>query len=80
MLTQGWQDHFARKLGDNRRTRRPIDAGRDTDCGQHDRHVERLGGPRQEADIQFHKIGARFRANRLEYLILIVDQYQVQSS
>src|SRR6266480_5257402 len=70
-------DHLkAGKLGEDRRLGRPIDAGRDADGGQHDGHVERLGGPGQEADIELHQVGLRFRANGRKYLLLIVDQHE----
>src|SRR5439155_23761266 len=70
-------DHlYAGKLGEERRGRRPIDAGRDADGGQHDRQVERLGGPGQEANVELRQGGARFRANGGKYLRLIVDQHQ----
>src|SRR5229473_1396916 len=58
------------------RARRPIEAGRDANGRQRDRHAERLGGPGQEADIELRQVGARFRANGCKYLLLIVDQHQ----
>src|SRR2546427_4436449 len=70
-------DHLqARQLGEDRRLGRPVDARRDAHGGQHDRHVERLGGPGEEADVELRQGGARFRANGRKYLLLIVDQHE----
>src|SRR5439155_2548150 len=53
---------------------RSIAVRRDAHGGQHDGHVERLGSPGEEADIELRQGGARFRANGRKYLCLIVDQ------
>src|SRR5207245_4929901 len=70
-------DHLkAGKLGEDRRLGRPVDARRDAHGGQHNGHVERLGGPGEEADIELRHGGARFRANGRKYLTLLIYKNQ----
>jgi hypothetical protein len=64
------------ELGEDRRERRPVEAEPDTYGREHDRHLERLGRPDKQPDMQLDEVGARLRANDLEHLLLIVDQHQ----
>ena len=64
------------ELGQDRRKRRPVEAGADAHGREHDRQVERLGRLGQQADVHLDEVGARLRADDLEHLLLVVDQHQ----
>src|SRR5439155_202019 len=56
--------------------RRPVEAGADAHGRKHDRQAKGLGSLGQQADLHFDEVGARVRADDLEHLLLVVDQYQ----
>jgi len=49
----------SRKLCENRRQCRPVEAGLNAHAGQHNRHVECLGGLGEQAYMELDQVGAR---------------------